>query len=239
MGRETLEEILYRSKTGRMVFPEVIGKIARDIMETKFSDLVNDEMIQMCRESSGTDYTDLVVVAVCNDRTYERFVYMIRRQLVLGGILDCFDLIMLSCMKYGGFAQNRLKEWYQLSVEDVMKAANLCVEYEKWFARDAVLFEKNFGRVPSVADVFKTFNDRHFKQLNNSIYVDPRNESFKSFIPKSISDPFCRSRCELGLPENMSGKYPEYNKLLTRLICVWTWYLLVEAPHRICGNSCD
>ena len=64
--------------------------------------------------------------------------------------------------------------------EIVMREAGLSVQYEKWFSREAEMWEAEYGKVPSVNDIMKiTYELEWFEQRK----VRPYAEQPKGYFP--------------------------------------------------------
>ena len=135
------------------------------------------------------------------------------------------------------WGSDNVKRWLSFGVEDVMREAGLTVQYENWFSGEAEMWEKEYGKVPSVADIMKiTYELEWFEQRK----VRPYEEQPEDYFPDHIAEPFRRTWRELGVNSvPVRGDMRRAEQKYINLASTWIWLLMVEAPGRIYFNSLE
>lgn len=232
MERKKLDVILHSIETGRAISPAGIRNAAVTLMETKVPAMVKGEY----------DAREFWTITLFNyafpvrlDGKYWDIVGGIEKQAVLHKDMSGELFMMLASLHQWG--SDNVKRWLSFGVEDVMREAGLTVQYENWFSREAEMWEKEYGKVPSVADIMKiTYELEWFEQRK----VRPYEEQPEDYFPDHIAEPFRRTWRELGVNSTPSGRDMENAKQkYINLASTWIWLLMVEAPGRIYFNSLE
>ena len=232
MERKNLNDILHSIETGRAISPAGIRNAAVALMEMKVPRMVESDY-------DGREFWTITlfkyVKPVRFDGTYWDAVGGIEKQAVLHEDMSG-ELFMILAGLYQWGSDN-VRRWLSFGVEDVMREAGLDVQYEKWFSREAKMWEAEYGKVPSVADIMKiTYELGWFEQRK----VRPYEEQPKDYFPYYIAEPFRRTWRELGVNSTPLGRDMENAKQkYINLASTWIWLLMVEAPGRIYFNTLE
>ena len=232
MERKNLNDILHSIETGRAISPAGIRNVAVALMEMKVPRMVESDY-------DGREFWTITLFKYAKpvrfDGTYWDAVGGIEKQAVLHEDMSG-ELFMILAGLYQWGSDN-VRRWLSFGVEDVMREAGLDVQYEKWFSREAKMWEAEYGKVPSVGDIMKiTYELEWFEQRK----VRPYMEQPKDYFPDHIAEPFRRTWRELGVNSTPSGRDMENAKQkYINLASTWIWLLMVEAPGRIYFNTLE
>lgn len=234
MERKSLDEILENVKNGRAVSPAGIINTAKNLMYTPVKDLIDgrfDDNKEPCwvREySRETGITD-------TSRTYIESVAKIRKKFENGSVTASLYMAV-SALKLGGSKPVRM--WMRNSIEDAMKTAGLETYFNTWLKEDVRLWEKVEGRAPSIGDLMQICFYSFGNECNEDDRVLPMTEQ-KQFLFKDVrvTKPFVRFEEDI----NIWNLYPDRRVQLcdayTRLVCVWVWLLMQQAPLAILNKK--
>ncbi|MCR5598727.1 MAG: hypothetical protein K6G19_11190 [Lachnospiraceae bacterium] len=232
MKRKNLDDILHSARTGRAISPAGVRKAAVALMETMIPRMVDSDY-------EGREFWTITLFGfakpVRERRNYWDGVGGMEKQAVLHEDMSGELFWMLASLHQWG--SESVKRWMSLSVEDVMREAGLVSLYEEWFQKEAVMWETEYGKVPSVGDIMKiTYELEWFEQRK----VRPYMEQPKGYFPDHIAEPFRRTWRELGVNSTPSGRDMENAKQkYINLASTWIWLLMVEAPGRIYFNTLE
>ncbi len=229
MKRKSLNDIMNSIKTGRAISPAGVRNAAVALMETMVPAMVEADY-------DGREFWTITLLGFVKPvrmaRTYWDAVGGMESQAVFH--YEMPGELFMSLASLHKWGSESVKRWMSFSVEDVMHEAGMDVQYEQWFQREAKMWEKEYGKVPSVNDIMKIgFDLEWFEQFKVKPYI----ERADFFYSEKISNPFHRDWAELGvkplcLKTSLEGAKYKY----TRLVCTWIWLLMVEAPGRIYSN---
>ena len=232
MKRKNLDDILHSVRTGRAISPAGVRKAAVALMETMIPRMVDSDY-------EGREFWTITLFGfakpVRERRNYWDVVGGMEKQAVLHEDMSGELFWMLASLHQWG--SESVKRWMSLSVEDVMREAGLVSLYEEWFQKEAVMWEAEYGKVPSVGDIMKiTYELEWFEQRK----VRPYMEQPKDYFPDHIAEPFRRTWRELGVNSTPSGRDMENAKQkYINLASTWIWLLMVDAPGRIYFNTLE
>ncbi len=232
MKRKNLDDILHSVRTGRAISPAGVRKAAVALMETMIPRMVDSDY-------EGREFWTITLFGfakpVRERRNYWDVVGGMEKQAVLHEDMSGELFWMLASLHQWG--SESVKRWMSLSVEDVMREAGLVSLYEEWFQKEAVMWEAEYGKVPSVGDIMKiTYELEWFEQRKVRLYM----EQPKDYFPDHIAEPFRRTWRELGVNSTPSGRDMENAKQkYINLASTWIWLLIVEAPGRIYFNTLE
>ena len=232
MKRKNLDDILHSVRTGRAISPAGVRKAAVALMETMIPRMVDSDY-------EGREFWTITLFGfakpVRERRNYWDVVGGMEKQAVLHEDMSGELFWMLASLHQWG--SESVKRWMSLSVEDVMREAGLVSLYEEWSQKEAVMWEAEYGKVPSVGDIMKiTYELEWFEQRK----VRPYMEQPKDYFPDHIAEPFRRTWRELGVNSTPSGRDMENAKQkYINLASTWIWLLMVDAPGRIYFNTLE
>ncbi len=234
MKRKNLDDILHSVRTGRAISPAGVRKAAVALMETMIPRMVDSDY-------EGREFWTITLFGfakpVRERRNYWDAVGGMEKQAVLHEDMSGELFWMLASLHQWG--SESVKRWMSLSVEDVMREAGLVSLYEEWFQKEAVMWETEYGKAPSVGDIMKIAWELDWYEERK---VQPYMEWSEDLFPENLTEPFRRTWRELGLkPLTLESAVEEAKHKYICLNCTWIWLLMVEAPGRIYCNSpeCD
>ncbi len=232
MERKNLNDILHSIETGRAISPAGVRNAAVALMEMNVPRMVESDY-------DGREFWTITLFKYAKpvrfDGTYWDAVGGIEKQAVLHEDMSG-ELFMILAGLYQWGSDN-VRRWLSFGVEDVMREAGLDVQYEKWFSREAKMWEAEYGKVPSVGDIMKiTYELEWYEGLK----VRPYMEQPEEFFPDQISEPFRRTWQELGVKQlTLKSTMEKARHRYISLTSTWIWLLMVEAPGKIYFNSLE
>ena len=237
MEKRNLDSILHCHMTGRTVSSVALRQSAVTLMTSTARDLFNTKNKNIPTPDGDPYYWSNNFIKFTEATTgeyakYGECLWGIFQQFLKYGAIDHTPLFFLACAKRGGIATKPVTDWMKYSVEDVLVAAGIKSHFDKWFSKDAALFEKITGRVPSIGDVLDAISTQYCQWEENFLVV-PFLESPDMYITEKIDEPFKRTPQNLGILTLTEASSEKYCVHITRLLSIWTWTLLIEAPTNI------
>ena len=238
MKRESIDDIIWNAKTGRCINTTQIEKAARELVESRLSDLAN---VDIMNDKENLDWGFQLKDLTDRGCRFRKFTYIdiIRSVNELSDGDNGINADIFMFIAFLGALIHRIHiPWFELPAERVMCLSGFGDAWYDYFVYDAVIWEAYKKRVPTIGEILKCAFEL-FRDSEDNIMLAPAKEKVYYFDKDTKRPPFCRDIHDYPVYDpgkDIKHQYREYN---ARLASVWAYYLMVAVPAKIALGGQD
>ena len=238
MKHKSIDDIIWDARTGRCISTAQIENAARELTESRLSDLANVD-IEDDKENLdwGFQLRDLMNLG-CKFRKYT-YIDMIRSVIELSDEDKGINADIFMFISFLGAMYHKIRiPWFNLSAECVMLKSGFGNAWDDYFVHDAVLWENNKKRVPTVGEILKCAFEL-FSDSAENIKLAPVSEKVYYFDKDTYRKPFCRDINDYPVYESGKDIKQQYREYNARLASIWAYYLMIAVPAKLTSGEQD
>ena len=218
MEQTRLMAIIRAAQKGRAISPDYIKKVTDEYLKKTLADHLPEGTGEDAKKTYQR-YLDRILFREEAGLPWGIFAqkYWEQNHQNLDKEVEDFSYIGLP----GSYA-NKSVPIYKLAVADYLHYAGMDAEYEKWFKKDCEVWEESHdGASPDIGDVLHSIGG--FLENNGYMFIHYKEEyMLRGTEEDKVTLPFVRDR-----------RTDVHEHYLILLAVVWSWMLMIEAPHRI------